>query len=87
MKEVRYTVISIASGINTEKDLSEICFRCVSCTDVAKDRVGWWVHIMIVMNPCVSVSNLNSCEFSCDGNYLNLHKHYCENLNFHTKNK
>lgn len=54
---------------------------------MAKDRVGWWVHIMIVMKLCVSVSNLNSCEFSCDGNNLNLHKHYCENLNFHTENK
>lgn len=62
----------------------------MNCTDVAKERVGWCVHIMIVMNLCVSVSNLNSCEFSCDGNdlnNLNLHKYHCENLNFHTENK
>ena len=38
---------------------------------MAKDRVGWWVYILIVMNLCVSVSNLDSCEFSCDGNNLN----------------
>lgn len=54
---------------------------------MAKDRDGWWVHIVTVINLCVSVSNLKSCEFSCDGNNLNLHKHHCENINFHTENK
>jgi hypothetical protein len=72
---------------NTEKDWREIWCRCVRCTDVAEDRVGQWVHIMTMINLCVSVSNLNTCEFLCYGNNLNLHKHHCENLNFHTENK